>query len=68
MALIICRKPGQSLDIQTSDGPITITFERSVVHKNGRTKPMGNRCKVVIDAPADVKILRGELVKGKGAA
>jgi carbon storage regulator len=49
--LVLSRKPGEKVVI---DGNITIT----VVEFNG------GRVKIGIEAPADVAILRGELVAG----
>jgi carbon storage regulator len=50
--LVLSRKPGEKVVI---DGGITIT----VVDFNG------SRVKIGIEAPADVAILRGELVAGR---
>lgn len=50
--LVLSRKPGEKVVI---DGSITITVMEFI----------GGRVKIGIEAPADVAILRGELVAGR---
>ena len=51
--LVLSRKPGEKVVI---DGGITVTL----------VKVSGQQVKIGIEAPADVSILRGELVAGLG--
>ena len=57
--LTLTRKEGQeiALSINTGEGRITIKVARL----------QGNRVRLAIDAPAAVKILRGELIEDAGA-
>jgi len=53
MALILSRKPGESLMIETPLGPVIVTV----------TKVRGNTIKLGIDADPSIRVLRGELVE-----
>lgn len=49
--LVLSRKQTETIVLQTSDGPITITVIQS-----------GNKSRLGIDAPRNVLVVRGELL------
>jgi carbon storage regulator len=56
--LVLSRRPGEKLFLETSDGPIEV-----LLHQIN-----GQQAKVGIDAPESVKILRKELIQVKDGA
>lgn len=51
--LILSRKPGEDIIIETSDGPVLIRVI---------DMPQRNRCRIGVDAPKTCRILRAELI------
>ena len=51
--LVLTRTRGESIVIETTDGPITVLV----------TQVIGGKIKIGIDAPDHVRILRTEIIK-----
>ena len=49
--LVLTRREGDTVILETSDGPITVSIEQN----------KGHQIRVGIEAPKSVRILRGEL-------
>lgn len=64
MALSLSRTAGESIVLETRDGQrITVTLKRIELSGNG-----ARTVRLDVDAPRDVKIVRGELDAGPPAA
>lgn len=54
--LVLTRKEGESVVIETSDGPVTVILREFAGNR---------RAKVLIDAPKNCRIFRGELLEDR---